>query len=610
MNKRKHTYFIILCLLLLWFSAPSSILAAKDTTKPVISGATSKTIYIGSSFNTLSGITAKDKVDGNLTKKIKVSGTVNVKKAGKYKLTYTVSDKAKNKATVTRTITVKKDSTKPSITGASNKTINIGSSFNALSGITAKDNIDGTITKNIKVSGSVNNKKAGSYKLTYTVSDKAGNKTVVTRTITVKDHVKPILFGIKNSKINIGNSFNALTGITASDNNDGNLTSSIKVIGTVNTKKAGNYTLTYSVTDKAGNKISSKRTITVVDNILPSLSGIKDSKIDFGNSFDLLAGISASDNNDGDITSSIRVEGSVDINKAGSYILTYSVTDKSGNKASAKRNITVIDNINPEIIGATDGIVGLYTKFNLLDGVSASDNNDGDITSNIKISGSINPDIAGDYTIIYQVVDDAGNRTEIIRVLTVKKIAVSSLSINAPTSLKTDKKQQVTAQVFPSNATETNVIWSSSDETVAIIDENGVVTTLSEGTVTLTATADEISTSQSITVTDRPNLYLYKSGSATINGVIKSLSFNLFNYESAETVYIDKVEIYESGRIFTTYSQSSLQSNGINTTINPYSNFGMSITFKLGIWENNSKVVITARTSKNKSYQYTLDLNK
>lgn len=610
MNKRKHTYFIILCLLLLWFSAPSSILAAKDTTKPVISGATSKTIYIGSSFNTLSGITAKDKVDGNLTKKIKVSGTVNVKKAGKYKLTYTVSDKAKNKATVTRTITVKKDSTKPSITGASNKTINIGSSFNALSGITAKDNIDGTITKNIKVSGSVNNKKAGSYKLTYTVSDKAGNKTVVIRTITVKDHVKPILSGIKNSKINIGNSFNALTGITASDNNDGNLTSSIKVIGTVNTKKAGNYTLTYSVTDKAGNKISSKRTITVVDNILPSLSGIKDSKIDFGNSFDLLAGISASDNNDGDITSSIRVEGSVDINKAGSYILTYSVTDKSGNKASAKRNITVIDNINPEIIGATDGIVGLYTKFNLLDGVSASDNNDGDITSNIKISGSINPDIAGDYTIIYQVVDDAGNRTEIIRVLTVKKIAVSSLSINAPTSLKTDKKQQVTAQVFPSNATETNVIWSSSDETVAIIDENGVVTTLSEGTVTLTATADEISTSQSITVTDRPNLYLYKSGSATINGVIKSLSFNLFNYESAETVYIDKVEIYESGRIFTTYSQSSLQSNGINTTINPYSNFGMSITFKLGIWENNSKVVITARTSKNKSYQYTLDLNK
>ncbi|MFJ7830650.1 MULTISPECIES: immunoglobulin-like domain-containing protein [unclassified Peribacillus] len=35
-----------------------------------------------------------------------VSGIVNTKKAGTYKLTYSVTDKVKNKVTVTRTITV------------------------------------------------------------------------------------------------------------------------------------------------------------------------------------------------------------------------------------------------------------------------------------------------------------------------------------------------------------------------------------------------------------------------------------------------------------------------------------------------------------------------
>ncbi|MBS4218322.1 DUF5011 domain-containing protein [Bacillus sp. FJAT-49711] len=47
--------------------------------------------------------------------------------------------------------------------------------------------IDGTITNKIKVSGTVNTKKVGNYKLTYSVSDKAGNKTTVTRIVTVKE---------------------------------------------------------------------------------------------------------------------------------------------------------------------------------------------------------------------------------------------------------------------------------------------------------------------------------------------------------------------------------------------------------------------------------------
>ncbi len=78
-----------------------------DTTKPVIklNGSSSITINLGESFSD-PGATATDNKDGDLTDKIETSGTVNVNKAGTYKITYTVEDSAGNTASVTRTVIV------------------------------------------------------------------------------------------------------------------------------------------------------------------------------------------------------------------------------------------------------------------------------------------------------------------------------------------------------------------------------------------------------------------------------------------------------------------------------------------------------------------------
>ena len=97
----------------------------KDNKKPVIKlqGAASLQVTQNESVK-IPKATAKDNVDGNLTKKIKVSvkcgkksyadlakkiqknKSVKFTKIGKYVITYTVSDKAKNKATKKRTVTV------------------------------------------------------------------------------------------------------------------------------------------------------------------------------------------------------------------------------------------------------------------------------------------------------------------------------------------------------------------------------------------------------------------------------------------------------------------------------------------------------------------------
>ena len=78
-----------------------------DTEAPVITlkGKEKITIKVGDKFKD-EGATAIDKKDGDLTDKIVVTGKVDTSKKGTYTLTYTVEDKAKNKATKTRKVIV------------------------------------------------------------------------------------------------------------------------------------------------------------------------------------------------------------------------------------------------------------------------------------------------------------------------------------------------------------------------------------------------------------------------------------------------------------------------------------------------------------------------
>lgn len=63
---------------------------------------------------------------------------------------------------------------------------------------------------------------------------------------------------------------------------------------------------------------------------------------------------------------------------------------------------------------------------------------------------------------------------------------------------------KLTATVLPDNATDPKVSWSSSDEAVATVDEEGTVTAVAPGTATITATAGEASAMCKITVIAKP----------------------------------------------------------------------------------------------------------
>ena len=141
------------------------------------------------------------------------------------------------------------------------------------------------------------------------------------------------------------------------------------------------------------------------------------------------AGATASDNIDGDITSNITTVNTVDTAVVASYTVTYNVSDASGNAATeVTRTVNVVDTSIPVITLIGDEIVTIEVGTSYTDaGATASDNIDGDITSNITTVNTVDTAVVASYTVTYNVSDASGNAaTEVTRTIIVEDSSLSS----------------------------------------------------------------------------------------------------------------------------------------------------------------------------------------
>ncbi|VFH32678.1 pullulanase [Clostridioides difficile] len=160
------------------------------------------------------------------------------------------------------------DNTAPTIS-ANDVTLNVGDTFDPLANVTATDKEDGTITltKDNIVANDVDTSKAGTYHVTYKVTDKNGASAKKTITVTVKQNTGDLnsapIISANDVTLNVGDTFDPLVNATATDKEDGTiiLTKDNIIANDVDTSKAGTYHVTFRVVDKNG--AITEKTITV-----------------------------------------------------------------------------------------------------------------------------------------------------------------------------------------------------------------------------------------------------------------------------------------------------------------------------------------------------------
>ena len=170
-----------------------------DSTAPVITvlGDNPLVLPVGSVF-TDPGATALDETDGAV--EVSSSGEVNTAVPGVYTITYSATDAARNTATATRTVTVF-DDTAPVITVAGDNPLYlpVGAMF-IEPGVSAFDAIDGIVE--VQTTGTVDTTTRGTYTLTYTATDAAGNETTADREVIVRSaaaHLLETQYGLRDA---------------------------------------------------------------------------------------------------------------------------------------------------------------------------------------------------------------------------------------------------------------------------------------------------------------------------------------------------------------------------------------------------------------------------
>lgn len=276
------------------------------------------------------------------------------------------------------------------------------------------------------------------------------------------------------STLRVGDTFDPMRNVKAIDKEDGDLTNRVEHKGDVDTSKPGKYIVDYSVVDSQGGNATATQTVIVEGNgetsdLTPTLTVPAAATIHVGDSFDSMAKVKAIDKEDGDLTSKVKVDGKVDTSKAGTYVLTYTVTDSKGHEGTVKQTVTVkvreeVKNELPILKVPATTTITEGDQFDPMVGVSATDKENGDLTSKVVYEGALDTSKAGTFEIIYSVTDSVGNEVHAIQKVLVKDkdtskakgITNNSNNGNIPNNSNSDKKEFTYKELPNTGASETN----------------------------------------------------------------------------------------------------------------------------------------------------------
>jgi len=456
----------------------------KRTVKVALNGPASQTVECRTGF-TDQGATATDK-DGN---SLSVTTTVTVPDPGgavdqngdavqvpvsgvdpntpnTYTITYSATD-GTTTATATRVVQVV-DTTPPVITLAGTSgftpqtvqvtvvnddgttsvvtetilvaTVECHTNFTAPTA-TAADGCDNHAVA-VTTSGSVDANTPGTYEIVYTATDAAGNDTESRVRVTVVDTTAPTITappavtlytgpGATSCGVTVSDIDAALGTATAIDSCSSSVTVTRNGVPAGNTF-TGTTTITYTATDASGNHSSATQTVTVVDNTPPTITAPPAVTVTADPlTCAMNVPLGTPTTNDNCSVASVTNNAPSSFH-SGTTTVTWTVTDTSGNTATATQLVTVNDVTPPvlTVLGASPLTVECHTTFDD-PGATATDACDGSVA--VSASNNVNVNTPGTYSVTYTAHDAAGNTATATRVVQVVDTTPPVITTNGQT---------------------------------------------------------------------------------------------------------------------------------------------------------------------------------
>lgn len=412
---------------------------------------------------------------------------------------------------------------------------------------TSSDPSIATVTRSAYAKGLIRGISAGTVTITATASDTKNGTITATRTFTVQavsvtglsdiSGASTVVEGYTttlSTSVTPANATNQTITWSSSDTGVATVTSS----GVVEGVSAGTATITATTADGG----FTKTTDITVTAFIPS-DGVTDisggsSTLATGSTMQLSASTIPADATINTITwsssntavASVSSTGLVTGVSAG----TVTIYAKDYTEATSGITITVYTNVPVTGISAISGSssVNVGSTITLSATVDPSGATVKTITwsssatgvATVDASGVVTGVSAGTATITATTTDGSYTATKGITV-TVPVVSVTGVSLSNSTFTRAiDETIQLTATVSPPGATNSAVTWSSSSESVATVDSTGLVTALSAGSVTITATTSDGSFTASatgtivkpvtdFTITSASGFYILRTGS-------------------------------------------------------------------------------------------------
>ncbi|RUN15540.1 cell wall-binding protein [Staphylococcus epidermidis] len=517
----------------------------EDTTKPTVEDIADQTQEVNTEITPItiesednSGQAVTNKVDG-LPAGITfdeaantISGTPS--EVGSYTVTVTTTDENGNSETTTFTIDVE-DTTKPTVEDIANQTQEVNTEITPIT-IESEDNSDQAVTNKVdglpagvtfdEVTNTISGtpSEVGSYDITVTTTDESGNTTETTFTINVEDTTKPTVESITDQTQEVNTEITPIT-IESEDNSGQAVTNKVDGLPadvtfdeTTNTisgtpSEVGSYDITVTTTDESGNATETTFTINVEDTTKPTVESIADQTQEVNTEITPIK-IEATDNSDQTVTN--KVDGlpngvtfdettntiSGTPSEVGSYDITVTTTDNSGNVTETTFTIDVEDTTKPTVESITDQTQEVSTEITPIK-IEATDNSGRAVTNKVDglpdgvtfdeatntISGT--PSEVGSYTVTVTTTDESGNSETTTFTIDVEDTTKPTVEDIA------DQTQEINTEITPIKIEATD---NSGRAVTNKVDglPNGV--TFDEATNTISGTPSEVG-SYDITVT-------------------------------------------------------------------------------------------------------------